>query len=153
LNDSAEKFWKQGQTTYCLFDAMNEVTMVCPRFSCLGGSEVQIGHDRQSTPQQLPPRDAPRQSRYNRASEEHPSGSSRSGTRSSPSHRIDLRAPLDAGAVADIHAAMDRYGRAGVPRSAADRRGADRFTNTLGKIEAQHGHNVTRLDQRRLGMR
>jgi alpha-ketoglutarate-dependent 2,4-dichlorophenoxyacetate dioxygenase len=65
---------------------------------------------------------------------------------------IDLSAPLDAGAAAKIHAAMDRYAVLvfhGQPLT-DDQQIA--FTKSLGTIELNTANNVTRLDQRRLGI-
>jgi alpha-ketoglutarate-dependent 2,4-dichlorophenoxyacetate dioxygenase len=64
----------------------------------------------------------------------------------------DLRAPLDAAAVAAIHAGMDRHG----VLVFHDQRLTDAqqiaFTKSLGKIELNTANNVTRLDQRRLSI-
>src|SRR5262249_3821479 len=65
---------------------------------------------------------------------------------------IDLRAPLEAGATANIHAAMDRYAVLvfrGQPLTDDEQIA---FTKSLGKIELNTANNVTRLDQRRLGI-
>ncbi|MBO0756909.1 MAG: TauD/TfdA family dioxygenase [Bradyrhizobiaceae bacterium] len=63
---------------------------------------------------------------------------------------IDLRGPLDAGAAASIHAAMDRF----AVLVFHDQQLADEeqiaFTKSLGKIELNTANNVTPLDQRRL---
>jgi alpha-ketoglutarate-dependent 2,4-dichlorophenoxyacetate dioxygenase len=65
---------------------------------------------------------------------------------------IDLRVPLDAAAATTIHAAMDRY----AVLVFHDQRLTDEqqiaFTKSLGKIELNTANNVTRLDQRRLGI-
>ena len=65
---------------------------------------------------------------------------------------IDLRAPLDAGAVADIHAAMDRYAALVFHDQPLTDEEQIAFTKSLGKIELNTANNVTRLDQRRLGI-
>jgi alpha-ketoglutarate-dependent 2,4-dichlorophenoxyacetate dioxygenase len=65
---------------------------------------------------------------------------------------IDLAVPLDADAVKAIHAGMDRY----AVLVFHDQKLADEeqiaFTRSLGKIELNTANNVTRLDERRLGI-
>jgi alpha-ketoglutarate-dependent 2,4-dichlorophenoxyacetate dioxygenase len=64
---------------------------------------------------------------------------------------IDLSAPLDAAAVAAIHAGMDRHAVLvfrGQPLTDAQQIA---FTASLGKIELNTANNVTRPEQRRLG--
>jgi alpha-ketoglutarate-dependent 2,4-dichlorophenoxyacetate dioxygenase len=65
---------------------------------------------------------------------------------------IDLRAPLDAGAAADVHAAMDRYAVLVFHNQPLTDDQQIAFTKSLGKIELNTANNVTRLDQRRLGI-
>ena len=65
---------------------------------------------------------------------------------------IDLRAPLDAGAAADIHAAMDRYAVLLFHDQPLTDDQQITFTKSLGKVELNTANNVTRLDQRRLGI-
>src|SRR5882757_9827472 len=65
---------------------------------------------------------------------------------------IDLRAPLDAGATAAIHAAMDRYAALVFHDQPLTDEEQIAFTKSLGKIELNTANNVTRLDQRRLGI-
>jgi alpha-ketoglutarate-dependent 2,4-dichlorophenoxyacetate dioxygenase len=65
---------------------------------------------------------------------------------------IDLRAPLDAGAAAAIHAAMDRYAVLVFHDQPLSDDQQIAFTKSLGKIELNTANNVTRLDQRRLGI-
>src|SRR5437899_12604209 len=65
---------------------------------------------------------------------------------------IDLRAPLDAGATAAIHAAMDRYAVLVFHDQPLTDDQQIAFTRSLGKIELNTSNNVTRLDQRRLGI-
>jgi len=65
---------------------------------------------------------------------------------------IDLRAPLDAGAAANIHAAMDRYAVLVFHDQPLSDDQQIAFTKSLGKIELNTANNVTRLDQRRLGI-
>jgi alpha-ketoglutarate-dependent 2,4-dichlorophenoxyacetate dioxygenase len=65
---------------------------------------------------------------------------------------IDLRAPLDAGATAAIHAAMDRYAVLVFHDQPLTDEEQIAFTKSLGKIELNTANNVTRLDQRRLGI-
>jgi alpha-ketoglutarate-dependent 2,4-dichlorophenoxyacetate dioxygenase len=65
---------------------------------------------------------------------------------------IDLRAPLDAGAVATIHAGMDRYAVLVFRNQPLTDEEQIAFTKSLGKIELNTANNVTRLDQRRLGI-
>ena len=65
---------------------------------------------------------------------------------------IDLRAPLDAGATAAIHAAMDRYAVLLFHDQPLPDDEQIAFTKALGKIELNTANNVTRLDQRRLGI-
>jgi alpha-ketoglutarate-dependent 2,4-dichlorophenoxyacetate dioxygenase len=65
---------------------------------------------------------------------------------------IDLRRPLDAATVAAVHAGMDRC----AVLVFRDQRISDAeqiaFSKSLGKIELNTSNNVTRLDQRRLGI-
>ena len=65
---------------------------------------------------------------------------------------VDLRRPLDAAAVAAIHAGMDRH----AVLVFHDQRISDdeqiAFSKSLGKIELNTSNNVTRLDQRRLSI-
>ncbi len=65
---------------------------------------------------------------------------------------VDLRRPLDAAAVAAIHAGMDRH----AVLVFHDQRISDEeqiaFSKSLGKIELNTSNNVTRLDQRRLSI-
>jgi alpha-ketoglutarate-dependent 2,4-dichlorophenoxyacetate dioxygenase len=65
---------------------------------------------------------------------------------------IDLRLPLDTAAVAAIHAGMDRH----AVLVFRDQRLTDEeqlaFTRSLGKIELNTSNNVTRLEDRRLGI-
>src|SRR5215468_7977376 len=65
---------------------------------------------------------------------------------------IDLRAPLDAGAAAIIHAAMDRYAVLVFHDQPLTDEEQIAFTKSLGKIELNTANNVTRLDQRRLSI-
>jgi alpha-ketoglutarate-dependent 2,4-dichlorophenoxyacetate dioxygenase len=65
---------------------------------------------------------------------------------------IDLRAPLDAGAAAAIHAAMERYAVLVFHNQPLTDQEQIAFTKSLGKIEPNTANNVTRLDQRRLGI-
>jgi alpha-ketoglutarate-dependent 2,4-dichlorophenoxyacetate dioxygenase len=65
---------------------------------------------------------------------------------------FDLRAPLDAGAVAQIHAGMDRYGVLVFHDQPLTDEQQIAFTRSLGKIELNTANNVTRLDQRRLSI-
>jgi alpha-ketoglutarate-dependent 2,4-dichlorophenoxyacetate dioxygenase len=65
---------------------------------------------------------------------------------------IDLTAPLDAGAVAAIHSAMDRYGVLVFHDQPLIDEEQIAFTKSFGKIELNTANNVTRLDQRRLGI-
>src|SRR5215470_17964961 len=65
---------------------------------------------------------------------------------------IDLRAPLDAGAAAIIHAAMDRYAVLVFHDQPLTDEQQIAFTRSLGKIELNTANNVTRLDQRRLSI-
>jgi len=65
---------------------------------------------------------------------------------------IDLRAPLDAGATAAIHAAMDRYAVLLFHDQPLSDDEQIASTRALGKIELNTANNVTRLDQRRLGI-
>jgi alpha-ketoglutarate-dependent 2,4-dichlorophenoxyacetate dioxygenase len=65
---------------------------------------------------------------------------------------IDLRAPLDAGATAAIHAAMDRYAVLVFHDQPLSDEEQIAFTKSLGKVELNTANNVTRLDQRRLGI-
>jgi alpha-ketoglutarate-dependent 2,4-dichlorophenoxyacetate dioxygenase len=65
---------------------------------------------------------------------------------------IDLRLPLDSSVVAAIHAGMDRH----AVLVFHDQRLSDEqqlaFTRSLGKIELNTSNNVTRLEDRRLGI-
>jgi alpha-ketoglutarate-dependent 2,4-dichlorophenoxyacetate dioxygenase len=65
---------------------------------------------------------------------------------------IDLRVPLDAAGTAAVHAAMERYAVLVFPgqRLFDDQQIA--FTRSLGALELNTSNNVTRLDQRRLGV-
>jgi alpha-ketoglutarate-dependent 2,4-dichlorophenoxyacetate dioxygenase len=65
---------------------------------------------------------------------------------------IDLRAPLDAAAAAAIHAAMDRHAVLVFRDQPVDDDQQIAFTKSLGKIELNTANNLTRLDQRRLGI-
>ena len=65
---------------------------------------------------------------------------------------IDLRAPLDAGVAANIHGAMDRYAVLVFHDQPLTDGQQIAFTKSLGKIELNTANNVTRLDQRRLGI-
>src|ERR1700719_667292 len=65
---------------------------------------------------------------------------------------IDLRAPLDAAAVAAIHAGMDRHGVLVFRDQPLTDGQQIAFTKSLGKIELNTANNVTRLDQRRLSI-
>jgi alpha-ketoglutarate-dependent 2,4-dichlorophenoxyacetate dioxygenase len=65
---------------------------------------------------------------------------------------IDLRALLDADAAAAIHAAMDRYAVLVFHDQPLNDREQTAFTKSLGNIELNTANNVTRLDQRRLGI-
>jgi alpha-ketoglutarate-dependent 2,4-dichlorophenoxyacetate dioxygenase len=65
---------------------------------------------------------------------------------------IDLRAPLDAEAATAIHAAMDRYAVLVLRDQPFTDEQQIAFTKSLGKIELNTANNVTRLDQRRLGI-
>jgi alpha-ketoglutarate-dependent 2,4-dichlorophenoxyacetate dioxygenase len=65
---------------------------------------------------------------------------------------IDLHAPLDAGATAAIHAAMDRYAVLVFHDQPLTDDRQIAFTKSFGKIELNTANNVTRLDQRRLGI-
>ena len=65
---------------------------------------------------------------------------------------LDLRAPLDAGAAANIHAAMDRYAVLVFHDQPLSDEEQIAFTRSLGKIELNTANNVTPLDQRRLGI-
>jgi alpha-ketoglutarate-dependent 2,4-dichlorophenoxyacetate dioxygenase len=65
---------------------------------------------------------------------------------------IDLCAPLDAAAVAAIHAAMDRHGVLAFHDQPLTDEQQIAFTRSLGKIELNTANNVTRLDQRRLSI-
>jgi alpha-ketoglutarate-dependent 2,4-dichlorophenoxyacetate dioxygenase len=65
---------------------------------------------------------------------------------------IDLRAPLDAAAVAAIHAGMDRHGVLVFRDQPLTDEQQIAFTKSLGKIELNTANNVTRLDQRRLSI-
>jgi alpha-ketoglutarate-dependent 2,4-dichlorophenoxyacetate dioxygenase len=65
---------------------------------------------------------------------------------------IDLRAPLDDGATAAIHAAMDRYAVLVFRDQSLSDEEQIAFTKSLGKVELNTANNVTRLDQRRLGI-
>ena len=65
---------------------------------------------------------------------------------------IDLRSRLDAGAAANIHAAMDRHAVLLFHDQPLTDDQQIAFTKSLGKIELNTANNVTRLDQRRLGI-
>jgi alpha-ketoglutarate-dependent 2,4-dichlorophenoxyacetate dioxygenase len=65
---------------------------------------------------------------------------------------IDLRMPLDAAAATAIHAAMDRYAVLVFHDQPLSDDQQIAFTKCLGKIELNTANNVTRLDQRRLGI-
>jgi alpha-ketoglutarate-dependent 2,4-dichlorophenoxyacetate dioxygenase len=65
---------------------------------------------------------------------------------------IDLRAPLDAAAVAAIHAGMDRHGVLVFHDQPLTDEQQIAFTRSLGKIELNTANNVTPLDQRRLSI-
>jgi len=65
---------------------------------------------------------------------------------------IDLTVPLDAEAVASIHAAMDRYAVLVFHDQPLSDEEQVAFTRSLGKIELNTANNVTPLDQRRLGI-
>src|ERR1700719_2487805 len=65
---------------------------------------------------------------------------------------IDLRAPLDAAAVAAIHAGMDRHGVLVFRDQPLTDEQQISCTRILGKIELNPANNVTRLDQRRLSI-
>jgi len=65
---------------------------------------------------------------------------------------IDLRAPIDAKAVAAIHAATDRYAVLVFRNQPLTDEHQIAFTESLGKIELNTANNVTRLDQRRLSI-
>lgn len=65
---------------------------------------------------------------------------------------IDLRSPLDADAAAAIHAAMDRYAVLVIHDQPLSDDQQIAFTKSLGKLELNTANNVTRLDQRRLGI-
>jgi alpha-ketoglutarate-dependent 2,4-dichlorophenoxyacetate dioxygenase len=65
---------------------------------------------------------------------------------------IDLSAPLDADAVKAIHAGMDRYAVLVFHGQKLTDEQQIAFTRSLGKIELNTANNVTRLDQRRLGI-
>ena len=65
---------------------------------------------------------------------------------------IDLGAPLDAAAVAAIHAGMDRHAVLAFHDQLLTDEQQIAFTRSLGKIELNTANNVTRLDQRRLSV-
>src|SRR5262245_57415350 len=65
---------------------------------------------------------------------------------------IDLCAPLDAAAVAAIHAGMDRHAVLVFHDQPLTDEQQIGFTRRLGKIELNTANNVTRLDQRRLSI-
>src|SRR5437660_10734363 len=65
---------------------------------------------------------------------------------------IDLCAPLDAAAVAGIHAGMDRHAVLVFHDQPLTDEQQIAFTRNLGKIELNTANNVTRLDQRRLSI-
>ena len=65
---------------------------------------------------------------------------------------VDLRAPLNAAAAAAIHAAMDRHPVLVFRDQPLNDEEQIAFTKSLGKIELNTANNVTRLDQRRLGI-
>ena len=65
---------------------------------------------------------------------------------------IDLRLPLDAAAATAIHAAMDRHAVLVFHDQPLTDEQQIAFTRSLGNIELNTANNVTRLDQRRLGI-
>jgi alpha-ketoglutarate-dependent 2,4-dichlorophenoxyacetate dioxygenase len=65
---------------------------------------------------------------------------------------IDLRETLDEAAASSIHAAMDRYAVLVFHDQPVTDEQQIAFTKSLGKIELNTANNVTRLDQRRLGI-
>src|SRR6476659_10152246 len=65
---------------------------------------------------------------------------------------IDLCAPLDAAAVAAIHAGMDRHAVLVFHDQPLTDEQQIAFTRSLGKIELNTANNITRLDQRRLSI-
>jgi alpha-ketoglutarate-dependent 2,4-dichlorophenoxyacetate dioxygenase len=65
---------------------------------------------------------------------------------------IDLRAALEAGPAASIHAAMDRFAVLVFHDQPLADEEQVAFTKSLGKIELNTANNVTPLDQRRLGI-
>jgi alpha-ketoglutarate-dependent 2,4-dichlorophenoxyacetate dioxygenase len=65
---------------------------------------------------------------------------------------IDLAAPLDTAGAAGIHAAMDRYAVLVFRGQPLTDEAQIAFTGKLGKIELNTANNVTRFDQRRLGL-
>jgi alpha-ketoglutarate-dependent 2,4-dichlorophenoxyacetate dioxygenase len=65
---------------------------------------------------------------------------------------IDLRRPLDAAAVAAIHAGMDRHAVLVFRDQRINDNEQIAFSKSLGKIELNTSNNVTRLDQRRLSI-
>jgi alpha-ketoglutarate-dependent 2,4-dichlorophenoxyacetate dioxygenase len=65
---------------------------------------------------------------------------------------IDLRRPLDATAVAAIHAGMDRHAVLVFHDQRINDDEQIAFSKSLGKIELNTSNNVTRLDQRRLSI-
>ena len=65
---------------------------------------------------------------------------------------IDLRTPPDAAAAAAIHAAIDRYAVLVFNDQQLNDAEQTAFAKCLGNIELNTANNVTRLDQRRLGI-
>jgi alpha-ketoglutarate-dependent 2,4-dichlorophenoxyacetate dioxygenase len=65
---------------------------------------------------------------------------------------IDLAAPLDAAGAAAVHATMDRHAVLVFRGQPLTDEAQVAFTGKLGKIELNTANNVTRLDQRRLGL-
>jgi alpha-ketoglutarate-dependent 2,4-dichlorophenoxyacetate dioxygenase len=65
---------------------------------------------------------------------------------------VDLRAPLDAAAVAAIHAGMDRHGVLVFHDQPLSDDEQIAFSKSLGKIELNTANNVTRLEERRLSV-
>src|SRR5215471_11716097 len=65
---------------------------------------------------------------------------------------IDLSVPPGPESAAAIHAAMDRYAVLVFHHQPLDDGEQTAFTKSLGKIELNTANNVTRLDQRRLGI-
>src|SRR5215471_14618876 len=65
---------------------------------------------------------------------------------------VDLSAPPGPESAAAIHAAMDRYAVLVFHHQPLNDGEQTAFTRRLGKIELNTANNVTRLDQRRLGI-